>query len=415
MKEEIRARLNNPRQLELLYRSDRKGFEDAFNLLYPELAEHIVADCWNERLNYSGREVISSGSRKELLFVLVAALLAGLIAKLPALLSIDEDFFYPRNIGFIVFPLLTIYFAWKRRLSLRQGASVGAMTLISLVFINLLPNTKQSDTLILACIHLPIVLWFTLGYAFAGGYRNHIEKRLAYLTYNGDLIVMTTLILIAGMLLSGITVGLFSLIGLDIGEFYFQNIGVGGAAAAPIVAGYLTQANPGLVGRVSPVIARIFTPLVLAMLLIYLTAIVYSGKNPYNDREFLLIFNVLLVGVLAIIFFSIIEMSKRGKSRLGTAMLSALAILTMVVNAIALSAILMRIAEWGITPNRIAVLGSNVLVLVNLVLVTGQLLRAHSGKIELTRAASAIVRYMPIYLLWALVVTFLFPFLFGFR
>ncbi|WP_439882026.1 hypothetical protein ACSX1A_02465 [Pontibacter sp. MBLB2868] len=51
--------------------------------------------------------------------------------------------------------------------------------------------------------------------------------------------------------------------------------------------------HPDLVNKVSPVIARIFSPLVLVMLVIYLFAILYSGKNPYSDREFLIIFNLL--------------------------------------------------------------------------------------------------------------------------
>ena len=125
---------------------------------------------------------------------------------------------------------------------------------------------------------------------------------------------MTTLILIAGAILSGITIGLFSLIGFNIEKLYVQYIVIFGLPAAPILGTYLTQTNPQLVGKVSPVIAKIFSPLVLVMLVVYLIAMVSSGKNPYNDREFLLIFNALLIGVMAIIFFSVAEISKTTKS-----------------------------------------------------------------------------------------------------
>src|SRR5690606_32941994 len=131
------------------------------------------------------------------------------------------------------------------------------------------------------------------------------EKRLGFLKYNGDLIVITTLIMIAGGIMSGVTIGLFSLIGFDNKEFYIENIVFFVLPAAPIIGTYLAQTNPQLVGKVSPVIAKIFSPLVLVMLVIYLIAMIYSGKNLYNDREFLLIFNALLIGVLAIIFFSV--------------------------------------------------------------------------------------------------------------
>lgn len=186
---------------------------------------------------------------------------------------------------------------------------------------------------------------------------------------------MTSIILIAGALMAGITLGLFRLIEIRVEEFYFQYIGIWGLAASPIVATYLVQVNPQLVNKVSPVIAKIFTPSVLVTLLIYLTAIIITGKDPYNDREFLLIFNMLLLGVMAIIFFSIAERSKNSSSKISTLMLLGLSIVTIIINGIALSAILFRISEWGITPNRLAVLGGNILILTNLLLVTYRLFK----------------------------------------
>jgi hypothetical protein len=226
---------------------------------------------------------------------------------------------------------------------------------------------------------------------------------------------MTALIVIAAAIMSGITIGLFSLIGFNIEKFYFQNIVLFGLPAAPIVGTYLTQSNPQLVGKVSPVIAKIFSPLVVVMLVIYLIAMVYSGKDPYNDREFLLIFNALLIGVMAIIFFSIAEASKTTKSQVEVWILFLLSAITVIVNGIALSAILFRISEWGITPNRTAVLGGNVLILINLLLVTGQLFRVLSKKASITGVGKFIALYLPIYVLWTIVVTFIFPLLFGFK
>src|SRR5690606_26680820 len=135
---------------------------------------------------------------------------------------------------------------------------------------------NTSDTLILSCIHLVLFLWSVMGFAFVGEIKNNYERRLAYLRFNGDLVVMTTLIVIAGGILTAITIGLFQLIGINIEEFYFQNIVVFGLPAAPIFGTYLIQTNPQLVGKVSPVIAKIFSPLVLVMLVIYLVAMVFS-------------------------------------------------------------------------------------------------------------------------------------------
>lgn len=414
MKEEILNSIHDPRQLEKLFRSDKTKFKREFKVVYSELKGNVIADTWHERLNYETDE-INWGSRGELLFVIVAALIAGSIAKLPAWVNIDQEYFYSRNIGFIIFPALSAYFIWKNKRSTGNIASIAAAILVGLVFINSLPDNKNSDTLILSCVHLLLVLWSIVGFAFIGVVSNNIEKRLGYLKYNGDLVVMTALIVIAGGIMTGVTIGLFSLIGFNIEKFYFENIVVFGLPAAPILATYLTQTNPQLVGKVSPVIARIFSPLVLVMLVIYLVAMVYSNKDPYNDREFLLIFNALLIGVMAIIFFSVAETSKATKSEFEIWVIFLLSVVTVIVNGIALSAILFRISEWGITPNRAAVLGSNVLILINLFLVTAQLFKVIRKKAEVDGVGKIISAYLPIYAIWTMVVTFLFPLIFGFK
>ncbi|HEY4651350.1 MAG TPA: hypothetical protein VIG72_08035 [Pontibacter sp.] len=414
MKNEILTHLNNPGELERLYRNNKAPFAQEFRTIYPDLKGNPLADFWNERLRYENDD-ISWGTGRELLLVVLASLVAGFIAKIPAYLPIEEVFFYPRNIGFIVLPLLTAYFAWKNNLQLNKIVLLGATIAVCLIYINLLPGTTDSDTLVLACLHLPLLLWAVLGAAYTGNDFNNYSRRLGYLRFNGDLLVMSALLVIAGVLMTGITIGLFAIIGLQIEQFYAEYVGVFGAAAIPIVATYLTQTNPQLVNKVSPVIARIFSPLVLIMLTVYLVAIPFSGKDPYNDREFLILFNVLLIGVMALIFFSIADNSRKVQDATSTWVLLLLAIVTIVVNSIALSAIMFRIAEWGITPNRLAVLGSNILILFNLLLVTGSLFKTITKKEDITTLGNAIAAYLPVYLIWVVLVVFLFPVLFGFK
>jgi hypothetical protein len=328
---------------------------------------------------------------------------------------VKEDFFYQRNISFIVLPLLTAYFAWRNSVPVKNIVIASVITLVSVCHINLLPESSKSDTLLLACIHLPFFLWTVLGYIFTGNDTGDLRKRLDFLRYNGDLLVMTAIILIAGAILTGITIGLFALIKIEIQEFYFRYIAVWGLASAPIVGTYLVQTNPQLVSRVSPVIARVFTPLVLVMLVIYLIAVVQTGKDPYNDREFLLIFNALMIGVMAIILFSITEHAERPVGRVGILLLSALCIVTILISGIALSAIIFRITQFGITPNRLAVLGGDVLIFINLLLVIFRLLKAAGDSSKIGEVGKAIAAFLPLYSLWAALVTFIFPVLFGFR
>ncbi len=413
MRTEIVNNLDHPGQLEKLYRENKTTFKKEFNLIYPDISEKAVAQVWNERLRFENEEV-SAVSGKELIFVLALCILAALIAKVPEIFPIEPEFFYTRNLAFVVLPLLTIYFAWKQQLQTKMAIVVSTGILASALYINLLPNNSNSDTLLLACIHLPIFLWAVLGFTFVGDKLNDHQRRQDFLRYNGDLVVMTTILLIAGGLLTAITLGLFQLIDLQIEEFYSQYIVISGLAASPIAGTYLVQTNPQLVNKVSPVIARVFTPLVLVTLVTYLIAVIYTGKDPYNDREFLLLFNLLLVGVMAIILFSIAETGKN-TGRTGILLLSGLSIVTIIINGIALSAILFRITEWGITPNRLAVLGANLLMLINLLLITYRLIRTIKDEHEKEKIEKCITSFLPIYVAWTMLVIFAFPLLFNFK
>lgn len=413
MKEDILNSISHPVQLEKLYRDNKSSFKKEFNLLYPELKGNPLAEAWHTRLNYEGPE-ISWGSKNELLFILIASILAGILAKIPAIFSIEEEFFYTRNTALIIFPILSAYFIFKNKTSYSYIGIAALVFLISVIFINLLPAANNSDTSVLSILHLPLVLWSVLGFVYVGNHITSNQKRLEFLRYNGELIIMSGLILIAGGILTGITIGLFEVIGLKIEKFYFDYVGIFGLMAVPVVATYLTQTNPQLVNKVSPVIAKIFSPLVLIMLTVYLCAIFVSGKDPYNDRNFLLIFNVLLIGVLAIILFSIAESLKQQENRTGSYILLALSFVTVIVNGIALSAILFRISEWGFTPNRLAVLGTNILILTNLFVVTYHLFKSVTRKAEMNAVENSIAQFLPVYILWAAIVTFIFPFIFSF-
>lgn len=414
MKEEIINNLDNPQQLEKLYRKNITLFKKDFNLIYNDIQEKQAAQIWNERLNFENEEIYW-GTGRELIFVIVASFIAWLIAKIPEFVSIKEEFFYPRNIAFIVFPILTVYFIWRQKIQAKKLVIIVAAILISVFYMNLLPDNSGSDTLQLACIHMPLFLWAVLGFTFVGDNWRSCQKRLDFLRYNGDLIVLTTIILIAGAILTGITIGLFSLIEVNINEFYFEYIVIGGLAASPIIGTYLVLTNPHLVNKVSPIIAKVFTPLVLITLVVYLLVVIGIGKDPYNDRDFLLVFNMLLIGVMAIILFSIVETSSNTESKIGTLLLFGLSIVTVLINGIAISAILFRISTWGITPNRLAVLGGNLLFFANLLLVTFRLFKAIKDKNEIWNVEKSIASFLPIYSLWTFIVSFVFPLLFKFR
>jgi hypothetical protein len=68
-----------------------------------------------------------------------------------------------------------------------------------------------------------------------------------------------------------------------------------------------------------------------------------------------------------------------------------------------------------LTPNRLAVLGSNILIFVNLVMITIDLFKINFRKSELEKVELTISKYLPVYVVWVLLVVFVFPIVFNMR
>lgn len=353
--------------------------------------------------------------KKDLIFIAIAVFIAGWIVKIPRVIHMEDDLFIARNFSFIVFPLLIIYFTWKKNIPYKTLVVPAIIIGLSAIFINLLPANEKSDTLILSTMHLPILIWSLVGFSFTGNNLKNVVERVGFLRFNGDLVVMGAVMLLASALFTAITWGLYELIGINIQTFYVDYVITWGLPAIPIIATVLVMNNPNLVGKVSPIIAKIFTPFVFISLAIFLGAIFTTKKDPFNDREFLVVFNALLVGVMAIILFSISEASKGRNNKIQLLFLAGLSILTIIDNGIALSAIIFRIVEFGITPNRLAVLGSNLLMFIHLITIAYQLLNILNKKAEIIAVENTIAKYLPLYTIWAAVVVFVFPVLFGYK
>jgi hypothetical protein len=414
MKDDIINNINNPAGLEKLYRKNKTAFKKEFEQVYLINKEVVSLQYWNERLNFQN-DKIAVGSKNEILFIIIIAIIAGLMVNIPNLTGIDKESFFMRNISFIVFPLLSSYFIWKQKTTYKKWMLPALMVIIAAVYINLLPNINTSNSITLAFIHVPFFLWSVLGYSFLGNNVNNSNGRIQYLRYNGDLVVISTIILLSTLLFSALTMQLFELIGIKIEQLYTQYILIWGLAAIPFLGTYLIQNNVQLINKVSPVIAKIFTPLVFLNLFIYLIAIIVTKKYPYQDRNLLLVFNALLIGVMALILFSVAEAGKGANHKISILVLFGLSVLTIIVNCIALSAISFRIIEWGVSPNRVAVLGGNILIFINLLLVSYRLFLSAVKNAEVEDVEKSIAQFLPIYGIWAGLVTFLFPLIFNFN
>lgn len=420
MKDRIKENINDPEKLEQLYQDDKGAFESEFREVYAEVEKSELSEFWKIRLDYG--KVPDMAAKKiflpDIIILITACLLAAFLIKIPDIfnVSLTDFMFYEKNAGIIVFLGLTIYVVGDERLFELKKVTLTLLTFIALaVYVNLLPSVKDNATINLVYIHLPLLLWCIYGLIFIDFNLKDKIKRIEYIRYNGDLAILMALIVIAGGMLTGVTIGLFEAIGIGIENFYMKNVVIAGAVSVPIVATFIIKNYPVLTNKIAPVIAAIFSPLVLVTAVIYLIALAVSGKDLYSDREFLLIFNVMLLGVMAVIVFSVSETSIIRKQKFNELILFILSVITVIIDLIALSAIFYRLGTFGITPNRLAVLGSNFLILGNLILLVMALYKVNFKNALIKEVELTIAKYLPLYLIWILFVIFGFPLIFGIR
>lgn len=417
MKDKILENMNNPHALEELYRNHPKEFELEFIDAFRENNNSELLRFWNERLNFQSILTVpisqtTSNRPAPLFIVILLSLIGGTIAKLPSFLTnIESTHFYERNIPFFVLPFITFYFIYQHRLKIKDAVIPIVVILGSAILINFFPSKSKSDTLILAFIHLPFFLWSIVGLSFVIPEYRNILNRIEYLKYNGELLIYTAILLIGGMILTGITTALFSVAGIEIITWYSQWVVIYGAIACPIAATLLCEIREKKNQRIAPLISKIFAPLFLITLTGYLIVVAFQHKNPFADRDFLISFNVMLIAVLCICIFIITERPEHRAIEFQDYMLIGLIVVSLFVDVIALSAILFRLTSYGFTPNRIVVLGANLIVFGNIIGLLFNYVKFLKGKSQLSKTFAWVGAYLPIYSLWSGFVTFIFPLL----
>jgi hypothetical protein len=416
MKEIIKENINNPEKLEQLYHDDINAFVSDFEEVYPEIEKYELSKFWKIRLDYNNLpDKIKKTYLPDILILISVCLISGFLIKIPDIFDIRmTEVFYWKNAGIIIFCGLTIYIVWTNRVfDLKRLGFIMIAFLFITIYVNILPAVTDSDSINLVYIHLPLLMWCVFGLVFIDFNLKDRIRRIEYIRFNGDLAILVAIMVIAGGILTGITIGLFGAIGINIENFYMNNVVIVGAVSVPIVATYITKNFTVLTNKIAPVIANIFSPLVLLTAIVFLVALAISGKDLFSDREFLLIFNIMLLGVMAVIVFSISETSANKKQKFNELILFILSIITVIIDLIALSAIFYRLGAFGITPNRLAVLGSNILILGNLALLIIDLYKVNFKKALIREVELTISKYLPVYLIWILFVVFGFPLIFG--
>ncbi len=354
-----------------------------------------------------------------MLVVVALTAAAALAIKVPELfgLQLTEDadgLFYMRNISLFVLPLLTGYFVWKRQVGPGAWGRLALPFLIAVVVANIFPFDQDSDTARLLALHLPIALWLVVGVAYTGGRWRDGAARMDFVRFSGELFLYYVLIALGGGVLVVFTTGMFKAIEVDAGWAVGEWILPCGALGAVIVGSWLVEAKQSVIENMAPVLTRLFTPLFAATLLVFLVTMAWSGRGIDVEREFLIAFDLLLVLVLGLLLYSVSARDPHAPRHVFDFLLVALVISALIADGVALAAIAARITEFGSTPNRLAAVGMNVVLLVNLGWSAWLYIRFLLGRGSFARIERWQTAYLPVYGAWAAIVVVGFPLLFGY-
>ncbi len=436
----ILAAQGNPRRLEDLYQSARRAgdaarFGAAFQTVSAEHADDTLYLAWRYRLEsaeeaHAGR--LGAGWRLAIPISLALAMIFWA--------TYNPGWSLPGRVPSIVFfwpPLAAIAIVWfvalagersVTRIALAAGASIALAAIVAYVYY--LPQFKSGtgDTiyagyLTLMVAHVPLLAWAAIA-AIALGLRFTARDLFGLVTKSLETIGAIGVYAIAVAAFIGLTFAMFSTLGVRLPDWATQLLLGGGVGLLPVLAVasvYDPTRRAGAqdfyrgFGKILAIIMRILLPLTLLTLLIYIAFVPFNFFAPFNDRNVLITYNVglfavmgLLVGVIPV---SVDDVAPRWRRWLRAGIV-ALAALALLVSLYAISAILYRTAQDGLTMNRVAVIGWNAL---NIVLLALSLVaQASAGRSDGWAAAlQRVARGGAIaYIVWGLALTLALPWIF---
>ncbi|WP_411734292.1 permease prefix domain 1-containing protein [Paeniglutamicibacter sp.] len=350
---------------------------------------------------------------RELAIVLSLAVGAGLALKAGFTWLGDDDALL-RNFGLLVFPFVAAYFAWKRRISARTAIALAIPFAALALVVNVYPFAPGGSTWLLAALHAPVILWLLVGLAYVGGRWRSNGRRMDFVRFTGEFAIYFTLLGLGGGVLVGLTFAVLQLVGLDLEPVLEDWILPFAVPGALVVAAWLVEAKQDVIENIAPVLTRVFTPLTIVMLLAMLVVLTTAGGLLDVDRGLLILMNAILVLVLCLLLYSLSARDPLAPPGLFDALQLILVGAALTMDAVMLAAMLARIAEFGLSPNKVAALGLNLLLLVHLVWAAWLAAGFLRGRHPLAALERWQTRYLPIYGAWAAVVVLVFPPVFAF-
>lgn len=377
-----------------------------------EFAREHSERLWKQLVLVAPDDDSPGTDRREVVVVLALALGAAAVLRL-AIGTLPAEV-TARLASVCVLPFLAGYFAWKRRVSARVAALLGGGFVVAAAVLAAFPFDAGGDTEVLAAVHAPVVLWLLTGVAYVAGQWRSGPRRMDFIRFTGEWVVYYTLLALGGAVLLAIAGGAFSAMGVDAQDALYEWVLPMGAAGAVLVAAWLVEAKQAVVENIAPVLTLVFTPLTLALLLTVLGAFAIDPSVIGVSRQLLILMAVILVLVLGLWLYAVSARDPLARPGLFDRLQLALVLAAIFVDLVLLVAMAARIAEFGSSPNKVAALGLNLVLLVNLVRSAWLGLAFVRGRSPFAAVERWQTAYVPVYASWAAMVVVVLPPLFGF-
>lgn len=356
-----------------------------------------------------------TGKPNELWVAIALAACAGMAIKAPTIFGVPPAIhgdFYARNFAVLTLPFLSAILWWRRGCVRGTGAGIAVAFVVAAALMNL-PAFRPPEALVpLTGLHLPIALWLLVGVVHAGERWRDTEARMDFVRFSGEFLIHGVLIALGGGVLIACVTGIFRTIGLDIRPFIGSWLAPCGIAGAIVVAGWLADGRRGFAGGMAPLLAQIFTPLFAAVIVVFIATTVITGRGIAADRDMLIGFDVLLAVVVGLLLYTAASRDPRSPPGFFDLLQLVLVVSALVVDLLALRAIGSRIQDFGFSPNRVAVLGENLILLVNLAWSAYLQIRFLAGRGSFSALERWQTLLLPWYAAWAAWVAAVLPIIF---
>ena len=313
-----------------------------------------------------------------------------------------------------VLVVLAAYFVAARRLSARTVLLLAAPVVVVAAGVNLFPFRAGGATELLVGTHLPVLLWFVVGAAYLGGRGRPGVTRMDFVRFSGEWAIYFVLIALGG----GVLIGLTGLVLAPITPEAIDALGTwvvpAGAGGAIIVAAWLVEAKKSVIENLAPVLTAIFTPLFALMLLVATAVYAVAGIGRDFDRNLLIVFDALLLVVLALVLYGLSARDPLRRPGPADVVRTTAVIAALLLDLLVLGSLLARVGELGFSANRVAALGLNVLLVVDLAVTAWLSIRFLAGRATAERVERWQTAYLPVFGIWTLVVVLVLPPVFAF-